>query len=329
MCIGHKWGILSEFKNFAYYDDMDVKWELLPKAEWEAFHTAQQGALQQAWGYGEALTALGVGVQRAMVWEEGRLLAIAQFMCKRVLGYISLASCTRGPVFLPDVTPAQRAQVYKRLRQSLPLPRLKVALFSPDRTADQVDPAETKGMSRVMTGYATVLLDLTLPLATLKAQLDGKWRNRLNKALLNDKLRVHVQASRKRCEWLLAQEQAQREAKKFHGLPTDFVQAYIAAAADPRQAFVVAYAELGKNTVAGMLFLIHGRVASYHMGWADEEGRQLNAHNALLWQAMVDLQGQGVAVLDLGGVNTHDLPGISRFKLGTGGRAVTLAGTYF
>jgi lipid II:glycine glycyltransferase (peptidoglycan interpeptide bridge formation enzyme) len=92
---------------------------------------------------------------------------------------------------------------------------------------------------------------------------------------------------------------------------------------------VVAYAELGKNTVGGMLFLIHGRVASYHMGWADDEGRQLNAHNALLWQAMAYLQGQGIEVLDLGGVNTHDLPGISRFKLGTGGRAITLAGTYF
>ncbi len=308
---------------------MHVKWELLPKAEWEAFHSAKHGALQQAWAYGEALMALGVGIQRAMVWEEGRLLAIAQFMCKRMLGYISLASCTRGPVFSPELSPAQRTEIYKRLRQSLPLPRLRVALFSPDCTADRLDPAETRGMSRVMTGYATVLLDLTLPLSTLSAQLDGKWRNRLNKALAHDKLRVHVQPSHKRCEWLLAQEQAQREAKRFHGLPTDFVHAYIAAAADPRQAFVVAYAELGKNTVAGMLFLIHGRVASYHMGWADEEGRQLNAHNALLWQAMAYLQARGTEVLDLGGVNTHDLPGISRFKLGTGGRAVTLAGTYF
>jgi lipid II:glycine glycyltransferase (peptidoglycan interpeptide bridge formation enzyme) len=285
--------------------------------------------VQQSWAYGEALTSLGVNMRRAMVWEDGRLVAIAQFMCKRMLGYISLASCTRGPIFLPELGPTQRADVYKRLRQSIPLARLKVPLFSPDRTTEQLDPAETKGMSRVMTGYATVLLDLTSPLPTLQAQLEGKWRNRLNKVLSNTKLRVHVQPSLKRCQWLLDQELAQREAKKFHGLPTDFVQAYIAAAADHRQAFVVAYAELGKNTVGGMLFLIHGRVASYHMGWADDEGRQLNAHNALLWQAMAYLQGQGIEVLDLGGVNTHDLPGISRFKLGTGGRAITLAGTYF
>ena len=308
---------------------MDVKWEQLPQADWEEFHSTQHGALQQAWAYGEALTSLGVNIRRAMVWENGQLVAIAQFMCKRMLGYISLASCTRGPIFLPELSPAQRVAVYKRLRQSIPLPRFKVPLFSPDRTQEQLDPAETRGMSRVMTGYATVLLDLTNPLSALQAQLEGKWRNRLNKVLSNAKLRVHVQPSLKRCQWLLGQELAQREAKKFHGLPTDFVQAYIASAADPRQAFVVAYAELGKNTVGGMLFLIHGRVASYHMGWADDEGRQLNAHNALLWQAMAYLQGQGIEVLDLGGVNTHDLPGISRFKLGTGGRAITLAGTYF
>jgi len=308
---------------------MNVTWDALPADKWAEFHALHHGALQQAWAYGDALMALGVVMQRAMVWEEGRLLAVAQFMCKRVAGYLSLASCTRGPVWHPDVPPAQRAAIYKRLRQSIPLPRLKVVLFSPDRTADQIDPAEIRGLSRVMTGYSTVLLDLKTPLATLKTQLEGKWRNRLTKALANDQIRVQVQPSLKRCEWLLGKELDQREAKKFHGLPTDFVQAYIAAAAEPRQAFVVAYAERGKNSIAGMLFLIHGRVASYHMGWADDEGRQLSAHNALLWQSMAYLQDLGIEVLDLGGVNTHDLPGISRFKLGTGGRAVTLAGTYF
>jgi len=308
---------------------MDVKWEHLPQAEWEEFHSSHHGALQQAWLYGDALRSLGVVVQRAMVWEEGRLLAVAQFMCKRLLGYLSVASCTRGPVWHPDVLPGQRAAIYKQLRQSLPVPWLKVVLFSPNDSPEHVDRVEIQGLSRVMTGYATVLLDLRQSLPSLKAGLEGKWRNRLNKALATEKIRFHVQPSLKRCEWLLGKELDQREAKKFHGLPTDFVQAYIAAAADHRQAFVVAYAEMGKNTVAGMLFLLHGRVASYHMGWADEQGRQLSAHNALLWESLAYLQAQGIEVLDLGGVNTHDLPGISRFKLGTGGRAVTLAGTYF
>ena len=283
--------------------------------------------MQQAWAYGEALKAMDVVIHRAMVWDGEQLVAVAQFMCRRVLGYLSIASCTRGPVWAPGVGVAQRQQVYGLLRKSLPLSRLKVVLFSPDVALNEAD--ELSGLARVMTGYSTVLLDLTKPLSTLKTELDGKWRNRLVKVLGHEKIRFHVLPSRKRCDWLLGKEIDQREAKKFHGLPVEFVRHYIDASSDPAQAFAVAYAELGKNTIAAMLFLVHGRVASYHMGWADTEGRQLNAHNALLWQAMTYFQDLQIEVLDLGGVNTHDLPGISRFKLGTGGAVLTLAGTYF
>jgi len=283
--------------------------------------------MQQAWAYGEALKAMDVVIHRAMVWDGEQLVAVAQFMCRRVLGYLSIASCTRGPVWAPGVGVAQRQQVYGLLRKSLPLSRVKVVLFSPDVALNEAD--ELSGLARVMTGYSTVLLDLTKPLSTLKTELDGKWRNRLVKVLGHEKIRFHVLPSRKRCDWLLGKEIDQREAKKFHGLPVEFVRHYIDASSDPAQAFAVAYAELGKNTIAAMLFLVHGRVASYHMGWADTEGRQLNAHNALLWQAMTYFQDLQIEVLDLGGVNTHDLPGISRFKLGTGGSVLTLAGTYF
>ena len=308
---------------------MKVNWDDLPRDQWAQLHAREWGSLQQSWAYGEAMASLEVKVLRAMVWQGDQLVAIAQFICKRIAGYISFASCSRGPVWHPDLQPQQRAEVYKLLRQSMPLPRLRVVLFSPDREESQVDAAEIKGLYKVMTGYSTVMLDLRPPLDSLKAGFEGKWRNRLNKALANEKIRVQVQASVKRCEWLLGQELDQREAKKFHGLPTAFVSAYIGASAEPRLAFLVAYAEYGKDTVAAMLFLIHGAVASYHMGWSNEQGRQLNAHNLLMWKLMAQAQSMGLEGLDLGGVNTHDLPGISRFKLGTGGRVLRLAGTFF
>lgn len=308
---------------------MKVVWNKLDQAAWQSFHAEHWGALQQSWAYGDALMAMDVVMQRAMVWEGDRLVAVAQFMCRRMAGYLSLASCTRGPVWGTDVSVAERQQVYRQLRQSMPLQRLKVVLFSPDRSMAQIDEAELKGLSRVMTGYSTVLLDLRKPQATLKAELEGKWRNRLTKVLADEKIRYQVQPSFKRCEWLLGKEVDQREAKKFHGLPVEFVRAYIQTASEQAPVFAVAYAQLGKDTIAAMLFLIHGRVASYHMGWADAQGRQLNAHNALLWHAVGYFQDIKIDVLDLGGVNTHDLPGISRFKLGTGGQVLTLAGTYF
>lgn len=308
---------------------MKVTFDILSKDDWLSFHQTHHGSLQQSWAYGDALDAMGVRVHRAVVTEGETVLAIAQFICRRFVGYISLASCSRGPVFAPGAGAAQRRDIYALLLRQVPVPRLRVVLFSPDVALAELDAAEVKGLSRVMTGYSTVMLDLTRPLEVLKAALEGKWRNRLGKAQAHPQIRVQVQPSLKRCQWLLGKEQEQREAKKFHGLPTEFVEAYIAAVGDKNQAFAVAYAELGKNTIGAMLFLIHGRVASYHMGWADEQGRQLNAHNLLMWQAVAYFQSQHIDRLDLGGVNTHDLAGISRFKLGTGGQVLTLAGTYF
>jgi len=51
-------------------------------------------------------------------------------------------------------------------------------------------------------------------------------------------------------------------------------------------------------------------------------------HNLLLWRSLPALRERGVVELDLGVINTRSLPGISRFKLGAGGRAITLPGTY-
>ena len=142
-------------------------------------------------------------------------------------------------------------------------------------------------------------------------------------------LRVTVEPNLPLCRWLLEREGEQRVQRGFHGLPTGFVEAYIAAFPKRPQAFAVASAKSAGQTVAAMLFLRHGAVASYHIGWSNEEGRRLNAHNLLLWRGMEYLKSQGLHALDLGGLNTRDLAGISRFKIGAGGEVVTLAGTFF
>ena len=254
---------------------------------------------------------------------------LAQFICRRVAGYLALSSCTRGPVWAPEATTEWRQQASRLLQRSVPMRPLRVTLFSPNFSFGELQDREMRGLTRVMTGTSTVMLDLRQPLAELRRNLDGKWRNRLAKVEADDSLRVQVQADRQACQMLLAREDEQRQSRGFHGLPTPLVPAFIDAHAKPSQALLMSNAKQGKDTVAAMLFLLHGRGATYHMGWANEVGRKLNVHNLLLWRAMAQLQMQGVEQLDLGGVNTHDLPGISRFKLGTGGQVMTLAGTFF
>ena len=80
--------------------------------------------------------------------------------------------------------------------------------------------------------------------------------------------------------------------------------------------------------MAGALFLLHGNSATYHIGWAGDYGRKLNAQNRVLWEGVLALQEKGISFLDLGGLNTADLAGIARFKLGLGATPITLAGAF-
>lgn len=296
---------------------------------WQAFHAAHHGSLQQSWAYGQALRELGVEIHRALLMDGEVLLGLAQFQCRRLALYIGLASCSRGPVWSPLADATARAQALRLLKKTVPTRAWRATLFSPEQPLEHLQPQEVQGLQRVMTGYSTVVLDLQQPEQALRAALDGKWRNRLVRAERQAGLQVHVRSSLKEAQWLLERENLQRQQRGFHALPTEFVQAFIDSHADRHQAFVVASALQGKQTLGAMLFLRHGSGATYHVGWADDEGRRLNVHNLLLWQSMLWLRDQGVARLDLGGVNTRALPGISRFKLGAGGQTLTLAGTYF
>jgi lipid II:glycine glycyltransferase (peptidoglycan interpeptide bridge formation enzyme) len=307
---------------------MDLIWDSVPSGLWQQLHADQRGAMQQSWLYGEALRALSVPVHRVMAFENGRAVAAAQFMVRRIAAYLSLASCARGPVFSPGLDADKRLLFYRQVKASIPTRALRVTLFAPDSTLQSVQ-QELAGFKRVMTGYSTVMIDLAQPAETLRSAMEGKWRNRLVRAEAEGSLKVFVNASPPQIRWLLAREGEQRATRNFRGLPTEFVQAWMDAAQSPAKAYAVSRAEVGGEIVAAMLFLIQGSVATYHIGWADGTGRKLNAHNLLLWRAMQYLAERGVVGLDLGGVNTHALPGISRFKLGTGGAVVTLAGTYY
>lgn len=308
---------------------MNLSWNPDAEGAWTLFHREHLGSLQQSWAYGQALQQLGVEVHRAMLHDGETLMGLAQFQCRRVAFYIGLASCSRGPVWAEQATPAWRQQAFRALQRGVPTRAWRATVFSPEQPLGALDAQEVRGMQRVMTGYSTAMLDLDQTLPALRAGLDGKWRNRLVRAEAMPGLQVHVRASMKDLQWLLERENLQRQTRGFHALPTDFVQAYVGAHADRARAFLVASALQGKQTLGSMLFLIHGAAATYYIGWADEAGRQANIHNLLLWRAMAALQTQGIRQLDLGGINTRALPGISRFKLGSGGRLLTLAGTYF
>jgi hypothetical protein len=306
---------------------MKVHWNGHDTAAWDAAHARATAPLQQDWAYGSSMQMIGVPVLRARVEVEGVLVALAQFIVRRWGTLVSVGLCSRGPIWLQAMTAKDKALIYAELRRSVPLTGLRWLLITPEEI--RCDSLGLSKWRRVMTGYATVMLDISQSPAVLRAALDAKWRNRLVAAQASA-LTVHrVGSNPGQYRWLLDHEETQREQRGFAGLPQPFYDIYIQSRQQPAQTLLTLRADLGRDRVAGMMFLLHGESATYQVGWSNEQGRQLSAHNLLLWRAIAELQQRGVRCLDLGGVNTARSAGVARFKIGTGGVVRILAGTYF
>ncbi len=308
---------------------MKAQWRDIDMAQWDAGHAQACAPLQQDWAYGASMAALGVPVLRASVEADGQPVALAQFMLRRWGSVASVALCSRGPVWLQDISAADKARVYAELKRSMPKAGwgLHLHMVSPEET----DAAQQglRSLRRVMSGYATVMLDLRQDLSDLRASLTSKWRGRLASAE-NSELSVHrVGTNAGQYRWLLDQQQSMGAQRGFASLPLPFYDLYVPSRQQPSQTVLTLRADLGRDRVAAMMFLLHGRAATYQVGWANDLGRQTHAHNLLLWRGVEELQKRGIQRLDLGGINTERSAGIARFKMSTGGAVHILTGTYF
>jgi len=308
---------------------MKVTWDGIDATTWDMHHARAAAALQQDWAYGACMKTLGVTVLRAWVTREGTPIALAQFIVRYFLGQTaSMALCSLGPVWLAQLTGAEKARVYRTLKQTIPLKKLRLVVFTPaEEKNTQLGLAPWR---QVMTGQSTVMLDITQSLSDLRAGLDKRWRHRLGGAEKNAELTVHrVGTNPGQYRWLLDAEMQQRDQRGLLGLPVQFFDLYAQSRQQPSQNMLTVRADIGRDRVAGMLFLIHGQAATYQVGWTSDAGRNQHAHNVILWHGIQELQARGVRELDLGGVNTIRSAGIARFKMSTGGRVVTYAGSYF
>ncbi len=183
--------------------------------------------------------------------------------------------------------------------------------------------AETGRSWRFARGADLALVDL-LPPEQMRARLHQKWRNQLKKAEKSELSVIDQPLDRDRHDWFLGEEQAQQKARGYRSYPAGFLLAYAAANKGKARLYT---AMRGRDPVAAMLVLRHGRMATYQAGITRNDGRKLCAHNLILWRVLTDLQRKGVQHLDLGRADLSD--GLRRFKIGAGSRIETLAGTFW
>ena len=305
---------------------MRANWSFEHADTWDAEHARVGGSLQQDWAYGSSLKMMGVGVLRVVIEQDGTPIALAQFLLRCWGSLAALVLCSRGPVWLQDLDAADKARAYRLIKTTVPLGGLTWVVTTPEETL-----GDALGLSpwrRVMTGAATVMLDLTPDETQLRAGLQGNWRNALNSAEKGKLQIARMSPKPGAYRWLLEAEEKQRQERGLEGLPLPFFDVFLQARKNPLQTSLGYRADWGKNAVAGMIFLIHGSTATYQVGWGNEQGRQERAHHVLLWRAIRELKELGIRRLDLGGVNTQRSAGLARFKMGLGGEVRQFAGTY-
>lgn len=279
---------------------MEILWTHLDHKSWQDRLQGRAHGLRQSWGYGQAMVAMGARLGRALVVENGVELAQVQVLQRRGLRVIN-----DGPVWLRDVSPDQQRRVLRGFARH---PGVTIAT-PPSAQAGW-------GLVPLITPQSHAVWRIDRDTGILRAGLQGKWRNRLLKAETGLRISALPMAG---VETLIHAEAIQRQARGYTNLPGALARHW------PEERLALGWYSSGVLQ-AGMVFLQHGRTASYFLGWASPVARARFAHGPILWQAALTLRDRGVQQLDLGALDSEGGAALARFKLGTGA-AVRVAGS--
>lgn len=270
--------------------------------------------LHQSPTYGQAMARLGVKVQVVRVEGNGTCLAQAQILSRRVMG-LPLHWIPRGPVWAPGVLPDDQRVILARLPCAAFLRGLWLA--TPD-SLEATAPYTRLGYRALLTPQHVAELPLATDQQLMRARQHGKWRNRLRRAEDAGLMVTHRPFDPDHDGPLLDLEMTQRKDRRYTDVKPTFVTHWTKAAPKATRLFEV---RDGKHPLAFMIFLLHGPRATYQIGWRDPWNAPASAHHLILWHAAKYLSGQGFRQLDLGTIDTETIPGLARFKLGSGARA--------
>ncbi len=307
-----------------------IDWNRHSAAQWwTMLDSCARPTLPQSPAYAAANAEVeNGGADYGLIRFQGKPVGMTIVTQKRGFAGAANSSLYRGPLWIYDEIPAEMLKVaLRQLRYRHRWWRGRPLTFHPELTDGPANRKILKdaGFRRVADGYTTLWLDLSPPLEALRANLRGKWRNQLTQA---EKHGVEVIAATDdgQFEWLYENHASHMEAHNYRG-PSPALLRALRQNTPAGQEPLLLIAHHAGAPVAGILLAVHGKSATYLVGWSGDAGRPVRAHNLLLWRAVEQLKSAGLRWLDLGGINA-EAPGVASFKQGMGGETTTLVGGY-
>lgn len=280
------------------------------KERWNNWLADAGGSFLQGWQWGEILKSEGKEVERLAFSEGDKVIAQAQIIfAKLPLGW-SYAFCPGGPVVVGGSDIWETFLVYLKNRGCIflrcePAVEVHSAKFSTKKTIE-VTPA------------ATIVIDITRSPEELMSAMHPKTRYNIR---LAEKKGVRVVEQKDfGIFWSLMGQTAKRDGFRLHEK-----KHYERVIGSPDTRQFIAY--LDNKPIAAAIAMGFGRTYTYIFGASDYEQRDLMAPYLVQWEMIKLARQLGFSRYDMFGISSG-YPGVSRFKLGFGGRAVERPGTF-
>ncbi len=293
----------------------------------------------QSWRWGELLQAekaeiIRIGVRRAGVKEStkestknsGReaILAAATIIKNMLPGGYHYWYSPRGLVFKSGLSEEERMEAGDFLLLEAKKLDKRAVFF-------RIEPQEKIASCRFkiektldLQPKQTLILDLAQDEDSLLKAMHQKTRYNINLAI-KKKVEIREGGAADFPEfWRLMNLTGARDDFRLHSAA--HYQNLLAGSGDRFIRLFFASYE-GKNIAAG-LFCFWGDKATYLHGASDNEFRNVMAPYLLQWSLVKKAKEEGYEYYDFYGIDEKKWPGVTRFKLGFGGRTENYAGTY-
>jgi len=278
----------------------------------------------QSWTGGEILRAAGsetarIGLRRR---SDSRVMAAATIVKVSLGAGFSYFFSPRGPILKGKSAAADKDSLEilsEEIRKRDP--RALFWRIEPLRLPAGLSIAAQKSVD--LNPRQTLILDLAKSEEELLAAMSPKTRYNIR---LAEKKGIRVREGGLEdfaAFWRLMELTGDRDGFRLHG--ADHYKNLLTAGVGAVKLFLAEYE--GRPVAAG-LFSFWGDKATYLHGASDNEFRQLMAPHLLQWTAITAARRDAFKYYDFHGIDEAKWPGVTRFKLGFGGRRAEYAGTW-
>lgn len=261
---------------------------------------------------------------------QGKELGVAAIQ-ELKLGPLHVVQLFRGPLFFAANPPMEYMDLFiKAFADKYPrrLFRRRRWLIEWTKTPHIQQALKKGGFRKKTAEFSTIVLDIRPTAPMIRSKLKQKWRNSLNKAEKKG-LSLVVDTKGTSLASFVEYYEKDKNEKGYPGRCATFIKREFGTALLFKESAIL-WAYHNNSPIAAILVILHGKTATYRISFSSSDGRRTNAHNYLLWQAILWLKGNHPTItsLDLGGTEPILAQGLSKFKHGLGGQSIELAGMY-